>query len=60
MGCVNLAAARGRLGGRRKSLNPDQRALVVSLYECHLLPKNVTISLLISLMFNDKRYKISS
>ncbi|EDZ65876.1 hypothetical protein NOC27_2556 [Nitrosococcus oceani AFC27] len=28
---VNLAAARGRLGGRRKSLNPDQRALVVSL-----------------------------
>ncbi|KFI23558.1 recombinase family protein [Nitrosococcus oceani] len=27
------AQARGRLGGRRKSLNPDKRALVVSLYE---------------------------
>ncbi|ABA56534.1 Resolvase-like (plasmid) [Nitrosococcus oceani ATCC 19707] len=32
------ARARGRLGGRRKSLSPDKRALVVSLYEEKKLP----------------------
>jgi DNA invertase Pin-like site-specific DNA recombinase len=32
------ARARGRLGGRRKALNPDKRALVVALYEERKLP----------------------
>ncbi len=32
------ARARGRLGGRRKSLTPDKRALVASLYEERKLP----------------------
>jgi DNA invertase Pin-like site-specific DNA recombinase len=32
------ARARGRLGGRRKALNSDKRALVVSLYEEKKLP----------------------
>ncbi|WP_238985376.1 recombinase family protein [Nitrosococcus halophilus] len=33
-----LVAARGRLGGRRKSLSPDKRAVAVSLYEEKKLP----------------------
>jgi DNA invertase Pin-like site-specific DNA recombinase len=32
------ARARGRLGGRRKSLSPDKRTLAVSLYEEKKLP----------------------
>lgn len=33
-----LVAARGRLGGRCKSLSPDERAVAVSLYEEKKLP----------------------